>query len=487
MTEAPPRPGSTLPPDLDPRGPRRAARRRRASPRRRFWTVLTVLLSVTVLLVSVGGWVAYRYFNAQITRIHLNLGAKRPPGAPEGAENFLLVGSDSRVGTGTEFGGTQVVQGQRSDTTILAHLGPDGTSTLVSFPRDTYVTIPAFRGRPTRKDKLNSAIETGGAPLLVQTIESLTKIKIDHYVSIDLAGFRAMTDAIGGVDVCVKALPDYWKRQGLDNLNDKFSQWHGRVGTNRLDGEQALAFVRTRYGLPGGDLDRIKRQQQFIGAVFRKATSTGVLINPIKLESLLSAATHALTVDDGTNIDDLRRLATRLRGLNASKVRFETIPTRDPTAADGADGRGFINGASVLVYDPPQLDAFLAPLRGDAPPAGPGGADKPTDKLTVPPSEITVAVQNGAGTPGLAGQTANALSAQGFRIAYFGNATGGGYTASEVRYGPGRADAARTVAAAVPGAVLREDSTVGSSLVLVLGSSFQGVRQVSVGGGGGPA
>ncbi|WP_241255490.1 LCP family protein, partial [Candidatus Protofrankia californiensis] len=204
---------------------------------------LAGVLSMAVVVASTGGYVIYRYFDAQINRVALALGddRERPAAAPPGTANFLLVGSDSRAGTGNMYQSQEVVPGERADTTMLAHLDADGTTTLVSFPRDTLVRIPGH-GR----NKLNSVITIGGPSLLIKTIENLTDIKIDHFVSIDLAGFKAMTDAIGGVTVCVKPLPD----GGTSNLHDNYSQWHGVVGENHLNGEQALSFVRQRYGLP---------------------------------------------------------------------------------------------------------------------------------------------------------------------------------------------------------------------------------------------
>ncbi|AEH08541.1 LCP family protein [Candidatus Protofrankia datiscae] len=493
-------PASTTPPP----GPRRV---RRARPRARWrWFLrtarerrrqrsltgklllaLAAVLSMSIVVTSVGGYFAYRYFDSQITRVTLALGDdhERPAAAPPGSTNFLLVGSDSRAGTGNMYQRQEVVAGERSDTTMLAHLDANGTTTLVSFPRDTLVRVPGH-GR----NKLNSAITTGGPSLLIKTIENLTDIKIDHFVSIDLAGFKAMTDAIGGVTVCVRALPD----GSRSNLRDDYSQWRGVVGENHLDGEQALAFVRQRYGLPDGDFDRIRRQQQFISAVFQKATSSGVLTNPAKLEGLLTAATGALTVDADTTADDLRNLATRLRGMSANAIRFETIPVHSPTRAEGANAAGEIAPfGSVQIYDPDELETFLAPLRGrgssaSQPSQRPGTptpvptppatamTPTPTGRTPLRPSAITLDVLNGTPTGGLATNAARELAAAGFRIAHVSSAANRHAATSLVRYGPGSLAAARTVAAAVPGAQLREDPSLSERVTLVLGTGFKGVN-----------
>jgi LCP family protein required for cell wall assembly len=438
--------------------------------------VLTVaaLLSVSIFIVTTGGWAAYHYFDGQIDRFKIRIGGDRPPDAADGTTNYLLVGSDSRAGTGNEFSKGGEVLGERADTTMLAHLDSDGTTTLVSFPRDTLVRIPGHH-----RDKLNAAITLGGPSLLIETIEHLTDIKIDHYVSIDLAGFREMTNAIGGVTVCVKPLPDGSKA----NLRDQMSQWRGQVGDNHLDGESALAFVRQRYGLPDGDFDRIRRQQQFISAVLDRATSTGVLANPVKLEALLSSATQALTVDEGTNINDLRALAGRLRNVSADEVRFETIPVRPPTAEEGADRLGQLAPwGSVQIYEPGRLDAFFEPLRdherhGNAPDAGSRRSEPSQTPEPAPldPSAIRVDVYNATGHAGLAGDVAVELTDAGFRVGQPSNWPGGRVRTTQVRYSPDRAAAGLTVAALVPGATLVEDPTLSRGVSLVLGSSFDGL------------
>ncbi|WP_242424590.1 LCP family protein, partial [Frankia sp. EI5c] len=290
----------------------------------------------------------------------------------------------------------------------------------------------------------------------------------DHYVSVDLAGFREMTDAIGGVTVCVKALPD----GSRTNLRDEWSQWRGKVGENHLDGDQALAFVRQRHGLPDNDFDRIRRQQQFIGAVFRKATSEGVLTNPARLENLISATTRSLTIDDSTDIDDIRLLAKRLGSMSSDQIRFVTIPVHAPSPAEGGNAVGELpRFGSVQLYDPAQLDAFLAPLRGRVP-TGPA----PTKPTTLPPREVTVDVFNAARIGGLAGTVSGDLSKLGFRVGSPRDWPAGARAHTEVRYAPGQEAAARAVAAVVPDARLVPDSNLVDRVALVLGSSFQNVR-----------
>jgi LCP family protein required for cell wall assembly len=451
-------------------------------PRPRLLRGLVVLLSAVVLVVSVGGWVSYAYFNGQIGRISLSLGGDRPAAAAGGTTNYLLVGTDSRAGSGGQFGN---VPGERSDTTILVHLAKDGSTTMVSFPRDTLVTIPAYtdssgKQHPEQRNKFNAAIDLGGPSLLVRTVEKLTDIRVDHYVSLDLEGFKAMTDAIGGVTVCVKpsTFREYVPESGRvsTNTDDPMSGFVGGPGTIHLNGALGLAFVRQRHGLANGDLGRIQRQQQYLGAVFRKATTGGVLANPIKLEGLVSTATSALTLDSRTSMNDLRKLASRLRGVAAGNVKMETLPTHVATAADGAtDGAGNIPGiGDVQVADPAATEAFLAPLRSSK------GSSASAAPSTAPAADVHVQVFNGSRVAGLASTTTTKLTALGFHATLGGTAQSQAYVTSRVLYPAGQEAAARAVQAVVAGSKLQAQAGV-PGVQLIIGSSFTGVS------GSGPA
>ncbi|HSP38789.1 MAG TPA: LCP family protein [Frankiaceae bacterium] len=499
MYEAPPR--TVLPPELDPRTGRHSPSRQGV---KRALALLTVALSVLIVLASTGGYVVVRWFNGSIARIQLNFGDNRPPEAAKGEQNWVLAGTDSRAGTGSEYGGS-AVEGERSDTTIVAHLDRDGTTTLMSIPRDTLVTIPAYNddkgiAHPAHQDKFNSAIMLGGASLMVRTIEEFTGIRVDHYVSVDLAGFKQITDAIGGVDVCIKrsgiaertlndAGTEYIRST---NLDDPFSGFTGKVGQNHLNGDQALAFVRQRHGLEGGDTARIRRQQQFLGQVFRQSTATGVLLNPGRVSSLIGAVRDALTLDQDTSLSDLEKLAGRMRGLDAAKLRFETVPTRDlkPDDPNAITIGGSLQykepgapraiGAVQLVLEP-QYDELLARLKGTQalPPSSAPSNEAPAP-VTVPPSQVLVSVQNGTTTSGVARRATAALAEGGFRTNAPAVADASTYGASEVRFAPGEEESAKTVSAAVPGSVLKADVTATNGIVLVVGSSYTGTRPVNV-------
>jgi LCP family protein required for cell wall assembly len=446
-------------------------------------------LSVAVFVTSAGGWTIYTYFNGKIKQVTLHLGGDRPAGA-RGTSNYLLVGTDSRAGSGGAFGD---VPGQRSDTTILVHLAADDTATMVSFPRDTYVTIPEYldsagRRHPEHRDKFNAAISDGGPSLLVRMVERLTDLRIDHYVSMDLEGFKAITNAIGGVAVCITPSPkkevfldDKGRRRVSTNTNDPMSGFVGGPGAIQVNGDQALAFVRQRHGLPGGDIDRIRRQQQFMGAVFRKATTGGVLTNPVRLEGLLSTATSALTLDDHTNIADLRKLATQMRGAAAGNLRMQTLPTHAPTRGEGAvndNGEIILHGqrTSVLFYRPDDLEQLIAPLRGrsrsDA--TGPTSPSPTGTGTAAGASVVTVRVFNGTNIQGLATRAVTELTRNGVAATTAGNASTSAYVTSRVIYGAGQEASARAIQAMVPGSRLQSDPTA-TGVQLILGSSFTGV------------
>ncbi|RKS70781.1 LytR family transcriptional attenuator [Actinomadura pelletieri DSM 43383] len=287
--------------------------------RKRRWPRLLIAVGVFIALVvaGVGGlaWQRQSAYNGNIDRIKgvMPAGPQRPGPNVEGTENWLLVGSDSREDAATTGEGNQVWKPgqQRTDTIMLLHLPADRKKAyIVSFPRDSWVEIPGYGNQ-----KINAAFSFGGPKLLIETIENLTGIRVDHYGAIDFEGFKSMTDALGGVTVNIK-------QSVYDPARKK--QW--TAGKHKLDGEEALLFVRQRYNLPNGDFDRIKRQQAFLGALARQASARGTLTNPLKLDRFLSALTKSISVDEEVSAGDLRSLALSMRGVRASDVVFLTAP-----------------------------------------------------------------------------------------------------------------------------------------------------------------
>ncbi|TMR99455.1 LytR family transcriptional regulator [Nonomuraea basaltis] len=269
-----------------PRGPRR-----RPSGK----TILKIVagLLVVLLVAAVG---MFFWINSRLSGIEgvLDDYEGRPADTP--GTNWLLVGSDSRKGlTAAERKklATGRAVGQRTDSMMLLHLSESGDKpTLVSLPRDSAVTIPG-KGR----DKLNSAYAIGGPKLLVRTVETVTGIRVDNYMEIGFAGFVDIVDAVGGVEINVRAAVD-----------DPKAGLKLKKGTQVLTGAQALGYVRTRKGGALPDFERTKRQRQFLGAVVKKAASPGVLINPFTSIPLAMSATDAVEVDGGTGAFDMLSL-----------------------------------------------------------------------------------------------------------------------------------------------------------------------------------
>ena len=337
---------------------------------------LTVL-SVSVVLVSAFSWLALGQVSGSIKRIDVFGKLDSRPEKTSKALNYLLVGSDTREGLTKEqmkelrVGSTKTAAGGRSDTMLLVHISKArDKAMIVSLPRDSLVTIPAHRSSDGTKDiaaaksKINAAFAWGGAPLLIETVELATNLRIDHYIEINFAGFAGIVDALGGIEVCTKK-----------DIDDPKSHLVLAAGVHTLNGIESLKYVRTR-GIDGlGDIGRMQRQQQFMSSVLRKATSTGVLLNPIKLVNFFNAAIATVKTDSGLNESDLLTLAKQLRNLSASNVRTLTVPIDNPNAY--ADGVG-----SVVTWDSVLAGELFQRLRDDLP---------IVDEVTPSPSASTTA------------------------------------------------------------------------------------------------
>ncbi|MFC9272586.1 LCP family protein [Streptomyces zhihengii] len=309
------------------------------APRKRHWLRWAALgTSVVVLAAAGAGWWFYRKLDANITT-DTSAAAElktyereRPASVATGAENILLMGSDTREGEGNDRYGKDEGGGgsQRSDTTILLHIAADRKSaTAMSVPRDLMVTIPSCRkpdGKRTREQiaQFNWAFQFGGAACTIRTVEKFTGVRIDHHMVIDFRGFKDMVDAVDGVEIC---LPE--------PIDDKAARLKLAAGRQTLHGEEALGFVRARKTLgDGSDTERMERQQQFLGALVKKVQSNGVLLNPTRLYPVLDAATKSITTDPGLDsLKDLYDLTRSLRDVPTEKVQFLTVP-RQPYHLD---------------------------------------------------------------------------------------------------------------------------------------------------------
>ena len=277
--------------------------------------------------ISAISWAGLGRITAAIPRVDAFAGLENRPKKESSAVNYLIVGSDTREGLSREeikrlkVGGTDVAAGKRSDTMLLIHISKKrDKAAIISIPRDSYALIPEHNNSqgkviPAAYSKINSAYNWGGAPLLIETLESMSDLRIDYYVELNFVGFVRMVDALGGVEICTKK-----------DINDPKSHLTLPAGTHVLDGVDSLKFVRTRVFDGLGDLGRMKRQQEFASAMLRKATSAGVLLNPVKMVDFINSALDSVVTDEGLSQGDLLTLGKQLRNLSASNVRTLTIP-----------------------------------------------------------------------------------------------------------------------------------------------------------------
>lgn len=330
-----------------PEGGDRPPSRTEARRKRKRWprVLLAIGLFVVLLVAGLAGlaWQRQSSYNGNIDRLPGAMPTgKRPAPSTNGTENWLLVGSDTRVKAGTtgKDGEDLWKPGQqRSDTMMLLHLPADRSKAyVISFPRDSWVPVP---GHGTQK--INAAFSYGGPRLMIETVENLTGVRIDHFGAIDFTGFKSMTDALGGVEVDIK-----------QSVYDPHRKANWPAGKQKLNGEEALRFVRQRYNLPNGDFDRIKRQQAFLAALAKKAADGGTVTNPLKLDRFLSAFTKSISVDDTVDAGKLRSLALSMRGIRAGDVVFMTVPNKGPAA------RG---KQSVVLLDPAKDKLLFEAIR----------------------------------------------------------------------------------------------------------------------------
>jgi LCP family protein required for cell wall assembly len=267
---------------------------------------ITLVIGVVILLFIAGTAGSYFWINGKLNRTV----ALPATTAASAGTNWLIAGSDQRTG---------ISRGERaqlhlgadgadaSDSLMLLHMGT-GKPVLISIPRDSYVPIPGHGS-----NKINAALAIGGPTLLVQTVEAVTGLKIDHYMGIGFGGLADVVSAVGGVQMCVKtAVPaDPTGDSGFKGL---------AAGCHNLNGTQAIAFVRDRHSFATSDLQRIQDQRAFLSALLSKATSPGVYLNPFTALPFASTAASSIAVDKGTSLWDLIQVAQALRGPQTGTV-----------------------------------------------------------------------------------------------------------------------------------------------------------------------
>jgi len=323
-------------------GPRPAPNWRR----RIKWTAITV---TTVLVVTTIG--TYFWADSKLNReVDLSKVIDRPETGD--GTNYLIVGSDSRAGMSAEDKKklhTGSAEGKRTDSMMLLHVGSNG-DTLVSLPRDSDVEIPSYKGSESGKTyqgagrhvKLNAAYAEDGPELLVRTVEYNTGLHIDHYVEIGFAGFANIVDAVGGVEIDIPK----------GGMKDTKSGADFEAGKQTLNGEQALAFVRTRYALAGSDLDRTKNQQKFLNALANQVATPSTILNPFKLYPTMGSGLDSLIVDKDMGLYDLGKMFWAMKGVNGGDGKSMNMPI------SGSSGGN-------LVWDKAKVKTLVEELNSD--------------------------------------------------------------------------------------------------------------------------
>ncbi|MFF3413461.1 LCP family protein [Streptomyces sp. NPDC002698] len=322
-------PGDSAPPR--PKGGRRKAR----SPRSKALLVTAWTAAGVVALGGAGAGYLFFKLNGNLKSVDINqaLGSDRPLKVDNGSENILVLGSDTRSGTNKKLGGGTDDGSARSDTAMIVHVYKGHKrASVVSVPRDTLVERPSCTDSQgtvhgaVSGAMFNSAYSTGGAACAVKTVESMTGIRMDHYIEIDFSGFQKLVDDLGGVTVTTTKA-----------ISDKESHLHLAAGSHELDGKQALGLVRTRHGVgDGSDLGRIQLQQAFMKALVDQVKHVGLLSNPKKLYDLADTATKTVTTDsDLGSVTDLASFAGGLKGIGSSHMTMVTMPVQyDPADAN---------------------------------------------------------------------------------------------------------------------------------------------------------
>ncbi|MET9637214.1 LCP family protein [Streptomyces virginiae] len=453
-----------------------------------------LITSGTLAFLLVGGaTAAYLYYD----HLNGNLSVTDIAGAGTGgfkkdqAINILVIGTDKRSGAGNEGYGDKDSVGH-ADTTILFHIAKDrSNATALSIPRDLITNIPdcptkqpdgttkAIRG--TKGVRFNNSLGQEGrdAGCTMRTVKELTGIEVDNFMMVDFNAVKTLSTAVGGVPVCLeKAVDD-------EDSKLKLSQ-----GEHRLEGEQALAFVRTRHAFGNeSDLDRIKTQQQFLGSMMREMKSKETLTSPKKFFSLAEAATKSLTVDQGLgSIDKLTDLAGELKDIDLKNITFTTMPVLDNPAEPA-------NRKATVIVNQGLADPLLQMIRGDvsltevekkeqaAKEAADADAKAKQDALLqgnrAPAGDVRVSVYNGGGPSGSASTTLKWLQdTKGMsKTSNQGNAPAK-VGATQLEYAPNQADQARALADAMglPATALKmgtTDAAAKTPMKLTLGPDFQ--------------
>jgi LCP family protein required for cell wall assembly len=443
-------------------------------PVQRVVRVVAAVLTVAVVFGTGIAWSNVRSFEDGIFHMSAPSLGK---GGDDGAIDILLVGLDSRTDAhGNALSAEELAtlragdeEATNTDTIILVRIPNNGRSaTAISIPRDSYVAAPGLGKTKingvygqTREAKRASLVKAGasaaeaeargaeaGRDALIKTVADLTGVTVDHYAEIGLLGFALITDALGGVDVCLKE-PVYEPLSGADFP----------AGRQKLDGPQALSFVRQRHDLPRGDLDRVVRQQVVMASLAHRIISGHTLSSPTTLQRLEAAVQRSVVISSGWDVMDF---VQQLQKLAGGKVAFATIPV--------LDGAGWSDDGmqSVVRVDPHQVADWVGSLLDNQ-------AQGKTEELAYTPAKTTADVFNDTDIGGLAAAVSDVLSAKGFTTGTVGNNEGAHVKASQVRAAKTDDLGAQQIAKELGGLpVVADASMPAGSVRVVLANDYTG-------------
>ncbi|GAA2810865.1 LCP family protein [Crossiella cryophila] len=454
--------------------------------RRQALRVAKIVLAVSSATVLLASGVAYGMLDNLDSGLTKNdvIGKKQQGEiAADGATDILLVGNDSRVDAQGNPLPKQILQelragdneGHLTDSLILIRIPNDGSkASAMSFPRDSYVDVPGHG-----KNKVNSAYAFGrnaalrqlrnsskskpeqerdanteGSKVLIKTLENLSGVEIDHYAEVNLLGFYEITKAVGGVDVCLTKA-----------AKEEKSGANFKAGPQTISGGDALAFVRQRYGLPRGDLDRVVRQQVFMAGLAKKILSGGTLTDPTKLSNLFEALKKSIVLDKEW---DVIAFAQQMQGMAGGRISFETMPLGEPIKTSDGQEAFSVNPSKVKDFAKQLITggpaAPTSTQAGSGNNGGNGGNDTAAAKVDV---------FNTTTTTGLATKVQDALAAKGFAKGKSDNAPARPKTV--VRYAKGEKALADKVSEALGGVAVEENAKVVAGTVEVyLGKDYKG-------------
>ncbi|WP_369690462.1 LCP family protein, partial [Nocardia yamanashiensis] len=460
-----------------------ASRRRRNRKIKLAGRISGALFAVLCLIITGTGWSYQKAKDGDLNHVNAidtNSEDIVDVGAQYGDENYLIIGTDTRAGVNSQLGAGTLddAEGARADTVMLVNIPADRSRVVaVSFPRDLDVTRPECEGWDNDKgrytgekfpsamgDKLNAVYALGGPKCLTKVIQKMSGLKINHFIGIDFAGFEAMVDTIGGVEVCTnKPLVDEILGTVLTT-----------PGKQKVDGATALDYVRARHvvGEERSDYDRINRQQRFLSSLLRSATSSKVLFDMGKLNGFINAfAEHSFM--DNVTTKDLLTLGRSLKNMETGAITFLTVPTAGTTSYGNEIPRtSDIQAIFRAIIDDQPLPGEK---KVEAPAGTTSAAPTAKPKLTaVDPSTVSLQMSNASGVGGVAATAATKLANQGFKIYSTGNYADGVSASTKVRYSSGQEAAAATVASAIPGATLESTTGLGSIVEVVLGTDYAG-------------